>query len=96
MFVVGNDGNDINEYTLATAWDVSSASFVDSFSIDSQDDSPGGVAFSNNGQKMFISGHQGKDINEYTLATAWDVSSASFVDSFSIASQDDTPTGLFL
>ena len=43
MFVVGNDGNDINEYTLATAWDVSSASFVDSFSIESQDNSQTGL-----------------------------------------------------
>ena len=29
MFVVGDDDNDINEYTLTTGFDVSSASFVD-------------------------------------------------------------------
>ena len=96
MFVAGNQGNDINEYTLATAWDVSSASFVDSFSVASQDTDPRGVAFSNNGQKMFVVGHDSDAVYEYTLTTAWDVSSASFVDSFSIESQDETPTGLFL
>ena len=29
MFVVGNTGDDVNEYTLTTGFDVSSASFVD-------------------------------------------------------------------
>ena len=28
-----------------------------------------------------------------TLTTAWDVSTASFVDSFSVASQETVPTG---
>ena len=45
---------------------------------------------------MFILGGNGDDVNEYTLATAWDVSSASFVDSFSVASEDTVPNGMFL
>ena len=94
MFIVGNDGDDVNEYTLATAWNVSSASFVDSFSVKSQDIFPTGIAFSKSGEKMFIAGANGDDVNEYTLTTAWDVSSASFVDSFSVAGQDEFPTGV--
>jgi hypothetical protein len=94
MFIVGNAGNDINEYTLATAWDVSTASFVDSFSIASQAVKPSGMAFSNSGMKMFIVGYEDDEVNEYTLATAWDVSSASFVDSFSIASEETVPGGI--
>jgi len=45
---------------------------------------------------MFVVGNQGNDVNEYTLTTAWDVSSASFVDSFSVASEDTAPNGMFL
>jgi len=96
MFISGNDGDDINEYTLTTSWDISTASFVDSFSVASQDTGPTGIAFSNNGKKMFISGNQNDSIFEYTLTTAFDVSSASFVDSFSIASQDSAPNSMFL
>ena len=96
MFIVGFAGNDVNEYTLSVAWDVSTASFVDSFSVASQDDEPSGIAFSKSGEKMFITGNDGDDVNEYTLATAWDVSSASFVGSFSVASQDTAPNGMFL
>ncbi|MDB9957247.1 Ig-like domain-containing protein [Candidatus Pelagibacter sp.] len=79
MFVVGDAGNDVNEYTLTTGFDVSTADFVDSFSVNSQDTNPQGIAFNNDGTKMFVVGDAGNDINEYTLSTAFDVSSASFV-----------------
>ena len=94
MFVIGSNGDDVNEYTLSTAFDVSTASFVDSFDISSQELGPRDVAFSNDGLKMFVVGVRGDDVNEYTLSTAFDVSTASFVDSFDISSQEDSPTGL--
>ena len=94
MFVVGSTGDDVNEYTLSTGFDVSTASFVDSFSVAAQDTTPWGIAFSNDGTKMFILGAAGQDVNEYTLSTGFDVSTASFVDSFSVAGQDTSPAGL--
>ena len=95
MFIVGNDGKDVNEYTLTAAWDVSTASFVDSFDLSNEDNSPKGIAFSKSGEKMFIVGNQSNDVNEYTLTIAWDVSSASFVDSFSVNSQETAPRGIW-
>jgi hypothetical protein len=94
MFIVGDAGDDVNEYILTAAWDVSSASFVDSFSVNSQDTDPGEIAFSKSGDKMFIVGQSGDDVNEYKLTAAWDVSSASFVDSFSINSEESQPRGI--
>jgi len=94
MFVTDNNGDEVNEYTLSTAWDVSSASFVDSFSVASQENFPSGIAFSKSGEKMFILGANGDDVNEYTLSIAWDVSTASFVDSFSVKSDDAGPNGI--
>ena len=94
MFIVGSQFEAIYEYTLSTALNVSTASFVDSFAIDPQDTNPQGIAFSTDGTKMFVAGLVGRDINEYTLSTGFDVSTASFVDSFSVASQDIYPYGL--
>jgi len=95
MFVMVSKNVDaVDEYTLTTAWDVSTASFVDSFSVATQETVPTGIAFSKSGDKMFIVGSNGDDVNEYTLTTAWDVSSASFVDSFSVSSQDTFPTDI--
>ena len=94
MFVLGNSGIDVNEYTLSTGFDVSTASFVDSFSVSSQETNPLGLAFNTDGTKMFVSGTSGADVNEYTLSIGFDVSSATFVHSFSVSSQDIAPYGL--
>jgi len=91
MFVLGTAGDDVNEYTLSTTFDVSTASFVDSFSVSGQDTSPVGLAFSSDGLKMFVLGYTGQDINEYTLSTTFDVSTASFVDSFDVSGQESQP-----
>ena len=97
MFVVGDHGNDINEYTLSTPFDVSTADFVDSFSVSDEDTEPTGMAFSNDGAKMFVVGDHGNDINEYTLSTPFDVSTASYAgdaERFSVSEQDILPTGM--
>ena len=47
MFIVGSGGDDVNVYKLTAEWDVSTASFVDSFSVASEEISPTGIAFGN-------------------------------------------------
>ena len=74
MFVVGDAGNDINVYTLQTGFDVSTATFVNinnngtGFSVANKDTSPQGIAFSDDGKKMFVVGDAGNDVNVYTLS----------------------------
>jgi hypothetical protein len=94
MFIVGNTGDIIYEYTLSTGFDVSTSTFVDGFVVTGQEQVPTGMAFNTDGTKMFIVGQQGDDVNEYTLSTGFDVSTATFVDSFSVASQETYPTDI--
>jgi len=94
MFINGLGGQDVNEYTLSTGFDLSTASYSQNFSVAAQETSPFGLAFSNDGTKMFVSGGVGDDVNEYTLSTGFDISTASFVDSFSVASQDAAPIAI--
>jgi photosystem II stability/assembly factor-like uncharacterized protein len=94
MFIVGSGGVDVNEYALSTGFDVSTASFTDSFSVSGQEAEPQDIAFNNDGTKMFIVGSSGDEVNEYALSTGFDVSTASFTDSFSVSSQEATPTGI--
>ena len=95
MFVnCDNSSDEVVEYTLSTGFDVSTASYDSSFVTQSQDTSPQGIAFSNDGKKMFVAGDTGDDINEYTLSTGFDVSTASFVGSFDVSSQGTDPTGI--
>ena len=94
MFVVGQQDDDVNEYTLSNGFDVSTASFVDAFDVSNEESSPLDLKFNHNGTRMFVTGYSGKDVNEYTLSTGFDVSTASFVDSFSVSSEESAPTGL--
>ena len=94
MYILGSAGDDVNEYTLSSAWDVSTASYVQSFSVSLQETGPEGIAFRFDGFKMFIVGSGGDEVNEYTLSSAWDISTASYVQSFSIEGQETSPTGI--
>ena len=79
MYVIGTSGDDVNEYDLSTAWDISTASYSQNFSIGAQETAPYAVRFKTDGTKFFVTGSTGDDVNEYSLSTPWDVSTASFV-----------------
>ena len=94
MYVIGVIGDNVNEYDLSTAWDISTASYLQNFSISAQETAPQALWFKGDGAKMYVTGAAGDDVNEYDLSTAWDVSSASYVQNFSIASQETVPRAL--
>ena len=95
MYIIGVGGDDVNEYNLSTAWDLASASYSQKFSVSAQDTQPTGLFFKPDGTKFYIAGDTGNDINEYSLTTAWDVSTASYVQNFSVATQETSPLGVF-
>ena len=68
--------------TLLSSKAFAGVTFVDSFDISGQESYPHAVQFNNDGTKMFVTGSGGDDVNEYTLSSGFDLSTASFVDSF--------------
>ena len=89
MFTVGDTNNSVYEYALSTAFDISSLSYTDNLSIGSEESSPTGIKFNHDGTKMYISGSSGDDINEYTLSTAFDISSTvTHKGSYDVSSSD--------
>src|SRR6056297_3077611 len=94
MFIVGNSGDDVNEYHCTTGFDVSTCSYDSVFSVLSQDTSPRGIAFNTDGTRMFIVGSSGGDVNEYHCTTGFDVSTCSYDSVFSVAPQDTIPRGI--
>ena len=97
MYVVGEDADYVNEYTLSKGFDLSTASYAgdsERFLVSGQDSIPIDIDFNSDGTKMYVVGWDGSDINEYTLSTAFDVSTASFEGSFSVATEDANPAAL--
>jgi DNA-binding beta-propeller fold protein YncE len=95
MYVIGTVGDDVNEYDLGTAWDITTASYLQNFSVGTQELGPSGIFFKPDGTKMYVIGTVGDDVNEYDLSTAWDVTTSSYLQNFSVAAQEITPTGVF-
>ena len=97
MFVTGMSGETaIHEYTLSTGFDLTSTvTFVVTFDFSGQDNRPRGMAFNNDGTKMFVVGYSGEDVNVYTLSTGFDLTSTvTFVDSFDVSNEDDGPVDI--
>ena len=96
MYVCGSTGDDVNQYTLSTAWDVSTATFLQLFSTAAQDTNPQDVFFKPDGLSMYIMGSANDTVFQYTLSSAWDISTASYASkSFSVTSQENSATGLW-
>jgi len=76
MFM-GN-GTLIEQYSLSTAWDISTASFVrNSSALNST--STRGLFFRDNGTRMFVLTSAADRVEIYNLGTAWNVATASYV-----------------
>ena len=73
--VARNDTGTVNEDATLTVSNgdnsniVTGASFVDSFSVSGQETTPYGLAFNTDGTKMFVTGSNSDNVNEYTLST---------------------------
>ncbi len=93
MYVVGTANDTVYQYNLGTAWDLSTASYSSvSFSIAAQETSPNGLQFSSDGTKMYVVGTANDTVYQYTLSSAWDLSTASYASvSFSVAAQEANP-----
>lgn len=94
MYCVDGYGDEVDEYSLSTAWDISTASYVRKFGVSAQETSPVSVSFKPDGTGMYVSGTSGDDINQYNLSTAWNVGTASYVRRFSDAGRDRSPNSI--
>lgn len=97
MYVMGNVTDRVFQYSLSTAWDVTTAAYDNiSFSVTSQETLPRGLFFKDDGSAFYVVGTTSDTVYQYTVSTPWDISTASYASkSFSVAAQELTPTALF-
>ena len=75
MFVVGMSQNKIFEFDLSTAFDISTATKnSNEYLHDSEEEDATDIKFNSDGTKLFLAGTDDEEINEYSLSTAYDVS----------------------
>lgn len=95
MYTIGYGGVTVDEYNLSQAWNISTAVYLREFSVSAKETEPRGIFFKPDGLKMYTSGSVGNTVDEYNLSTAWNVSTAVYLQEFSIAAQEINPRGIF-
>jgi len=95
MYTTGALAAEVNEYTLSTAWNVTTATYSRNEIVSAQNDQPDGLFIDSTGTRMYLTGLTGDEINQYTLTTAWDVSTSLFVRTIVVTAQSPVPTGIF-
>lgn len=93
MYAVG--GNTIYQYSLSSAYAVSTASYDSiSFSFASQDSTPQSVVMDSTNTNLYMLGGTNKTVYQYTLSTSNVGTLAYASKSFSVNSQETAPTAL--
>ena len=96
MFMVGINNDRVYQYSLSSAFDLSTAVYDSiSFSVGAQETGPSDIAFNSGGTKMYITGFITDAVYQYSLSSAFDLSSASYDSvSFSVSAQSSFPHGV--
>jgi hypothetical protein len=102
MYILGDTGNDVNEYSLSTPWEVNTATFTTNFSVAAQETAPTGLYFKPDGTRMYICGQTGVSptgdrVYSYTLSTPWSLASGVTYDNknFNVGANDTAPGGVY-
>jgi len=95
MYVLGASTDDVFQYTLSTAWDITTATYASKSYAFTEDTLPNGVSFKSDGTKMYMVGGSTDSVYQYSLSTAWDVSTVSYdTVTKSVSSEDSSPDSM--
>jgi len=94
LYVIGYENDCVYEYSLSTPYDVSTGVYNDCLNISAQEDYGNGLAFNNDGTKLYVVGYAGDKVYEYSLSTPYDVSTGVYNDCLDVSSQDTEPRGI--
>ncbi len=97
LYMLGDANDSIFQYSLPTPWSLTGGSYDSvSFSFAGQDTNALDMYLKPDDSKIYILGDANNTVFQYALATPGDLSTASYESkSFSVASQDVSPRGLF-
>lgn len=85
MYVAGRSGDDINEYSLSTAWDIDTATYVDRLPVNqspSNESNPYGLFISPDGDNFYVTGSSQGQAIQFIMSTPWDITTGTYVREF--------------
>lgn len=99
-YVLGQQTDKVHQYKLSTPWQINTVGFAKSYSVFSQEPSPTSIGISTDGTRAYIFGTTNDRLYQYTLATPFDISTASYsgvniLINNAGTGNETTPTGFF-
>jgi DNA-binding beta-propeller fold protein YncE len=96
MYAIHSNSGTVYQYTLSSAFDVSTASYASkSFDTSSQTSDPTSIAITSDGTSLYVVSSASDQVFKYTLSTAFDLATASYSGiSLTTTSQDNFPMGV--
>jgi len=98
-YFTGYGAASIFQYSLSTAWDISTTSYDNVTLSTSGQTSSGqsGLVFSPDGTKLYMVSYSTDTVYQYTLTTPFDLSTGSYANkSLSVSSQDSNPQDMYI
>src|SRR5210317_1977234 len=98
VYMVGYTNATVYQYSLSTAFDISTASYDSvSFSLSSQGTQPDEIIFNNDGTKFYVCMINNETVFQYSLSSAYDMSTATYDSvSLDVSGQSNNPRGIAL
>mgnify|MGYP003115017359 CR=1 FL=1 len=85
VYMADQIGDDIEAFTLSTAWDITTGSHDAALDVSAKEATVNGCAISSDGTELYIFGSTSDSVHQYTLSTAYDVSTASFTHTLDVS-----------
>lgn len=79
MYALSSTNDAVYQYSLSTAWDLGSTITYDTKTLDvsSFDTTPQSMLFNDDGTKFYLNGQQNDNLRQFSLSTAYDISTAT-------------------
>ena len=93
MYLVGFGDDNIQQFSLSTAYAVGTASYDGAYNVGADGLDPYGVRWNNDGTKMFVVNYYTDTVVEYSVSNAYDVTSGTITEgtNFSTSSYESSP-----
>jgi sugar lactone lactonase YvrE len=94
LFMTDNIDSNVYQYSLSTSFDISSLSFTKEYDLSGQTSFPFGLAWNNDGSKMYVADNDNDNVLEYNTTNFFDIGSLSFNKSFDVSGQSVVTAGV--
>jgi 6-phosphogluconolactonase (cycloisomerase 2 family) len=102
FYIIGTSGDEVNEYSLSTNYDLTSTvTHLGAFSVASDDNNPTSITFNNDGTVLFVLGNDtvttsNNDVIVYNLSPGYDLTDIALgpAGRFSLTSEENAAFGM--